>query len=815
MAEYRPFPPHCDPHPPLFSLKLTASAQREALPNPQPLVAAILDRAVEGAGANVRVSPLISNPPPEILDQMVARAVCLDPSYDPPDFRAWYRVQLGTAGVDNQFVDRLVRQLNCPGSSDVESFQVLRAAPLRRAPLVPTSASAAAPMPRPIDPKPVGVDAVFAHGCLGGNGGGIGFADLEQSWDLNHVDLLGGTPPRPRVSVIPLDPSGPGEIDLGVPMETEHGTAVLGIVLRQRGGVAPGCKAYVVPDHQPGLGSNLPKAITTAAHSLRRGDVLLIETQGYAPQGSFDAPGGNDISGEYYLPAEVMKENFDPIRLATALGIVVVEAAGNGGDIGEPYNLDTYVDGPTGHQIFKAGPDFQDSGAVIVGAANSPKRDNPLTRSDSSNFGSRVNAFAWGDGIYTTWSDGVSHTGYTGDFGGTSGAAAIIAGAAILLQAIVSKKPGMPPGFRFGPLGMRWLLAQGCTPSHSADDMIGGMPDLHAIITGPYFNAAPDTYIRDAVGDDGARPRPAGLTYHSPDIIVLHSPVVGDPQLVFGAGSQTEDNSMLSEPILGGEPHTIYVRVRNRGAVPENCVSASVYWAPASTTLTPSTWSKIGTTTAVLPGNSLAVSAGLPWTAPPTGGSYCLIAVVSTTLDPAPEHTNFTMVDKFLNFAVSSNKIAARNLDVIPAPLAEGAIHTLSFLVPGYPNRNEVFTLETLGSLPRGSEVTLRLPRTLARQLHVELPRQPPPTNGCTPEEAADAVELALPPIVWRRIGMGAIPAGSVSRCELCVRVPEETYTAPGTHEIGVRQLVGEREVGRFTWRFGQVTCIRGGVRAD
>ena len=56
-------------------------------------------------------------------------------------------------------------------------------------------------------------------------------------------------------------------------------------------------------------------AIVAAAAALPRAHVLLIEVQ---------------LGKIAYLPVETEQANFDAIRLATAQGIVVVEAAGNG-----------------------------------------------------------------------------------------------------------------------------------------------------------------------------------------------------------------------------------------------------------------------------------------------------------------------------------------------------------------------------------------------------------------------------------------------------------------------------------------------------
>src|SRR6187399_1896178 len=102
-----------------------------------------------------------------------------------------------------------------------------------------------------------------------------------------------------------------------------------------------------------------------------------------------------------------------------------------------------------------------------------------------SNYGSRVDCFAWGGDIstcggYPRTGSGSPQTAYMTDFAGTSGASAIVAGAAVLLQSWAAKHGGMLSTAR-----LREVMSDPYinTPSSApANDRIGVMPDLRGII---------------------------------------------------------------------------------------------------------------------------------------------------------------------------------------------------------------------------------------------------------------------------------------------------------------------------------------------
>jgi subtilisin family serine protease len=198
------------------------------------------------------------------------------------------------------------------------------------------------------------------------------------------------------------------------------------------------------------------------------GDVLLLEAQ----------TNFNTLS---MLPVEVETAVFDAVRHVTNNGIVVVEAAGNGG-----HDLDTFVNGSNRHVLDRGSKDFRDSGAIIVGAASSTA---PHTRLSFSCHGSRVDCYAWGENIDTSgdgWQGNATNT-YTGAFGGTSGASPIVAGAAVLLQSWRKSRQGKV----YSPEILRDMMgsALNTASANPATDRIGVMPNLRALLEAEIENA--------------------------------------------------------------------------------------------------------------------------------------------------------------------------------------------------------------------------------------------------------------------------------------------------------------------------------------
>ncbi|MBD3222421.1 S8 family serine peptidase [bacterium] len=254
-----------------------------------------------------------------------------------------------------------------------------------------------------LDVAPVGIGAEAVRDEPGARGGGVRIVDVEGAWLWTHEDL-----PAPFVEIgEPID-------DLGW---RNHGTAVMGEMIGQDNGLGV---IGIVPDAAGGSSSvgnqSLAQALLAAAAALDVGDVVLIELH---------APGPNaNGSGQYgYLPMEFWPDNFDAIRALTDLGLIVVEAAGNG---------QQDLDDPVYQGVFDR--EVRDSGAIMVGATDGSALDPAWF----SNHGSRVDLSGWGLNVatcgYGDLQGGDETEWYTVQFSGTSSASPIVTGAVAALQ---------------------------------------------------------------------------------------------------------------------------------------------------------------------------------------------------------------------------------------------------------------------------------------------------------------------------------------------------------------------------------------------
>jgi subtilisin family serine protease len=444
---------------------------------------------------------------PQKINNIAEKARRVDPTYRAPRFENILRVQTGDVETAHQLAT-VLRE-----SPDVDFAEVQRVVPL---PGVVT------PLDDPLNALQVqhrapreGINAVAAW-AMGANGLGVSIVDLEHGY--NASDYL------PPITLVHGDPSLVGNV------APEHGTAVLGVLAERDDtsagvGIAPAANVGFAVRYWGDTSADfMADAIRAALTTLKYGDILLIDDQ-YAI----------DLTGDgstFVVPIElhpVVQSNLGNIL---AQGVIFIEPAGNGS-----LNLD---------------PLLPITDAITVGGINAGS----MTRVDieyMSNYGDRVVCHARYGGIVTPgWmGDQLAYgtfpgsgpmnspTAYSNTFHGTSATAAIVAGAACLVQSFAIQKFG----YRVSPKQMRDLLkTYGLASFAPLADRVGIMPDVELCIQA--LIRPVDAWIHAGLlTDNGKPPRPWGgcmdiQRHHDP---LIEVPRPGGPPHVFARPDEPAD----------------------------------------------------------------------------------------------------------------------------------------------------------------------------------------------------------------------------------------------------------------------------------
>lgn len=397
--------------------------------------------------------------PSSEIAELVSQAMFEDPAYTPPNFDNFLEIDC-PAGFDMSALVSLLRlwtgvvehvypalALSNPGVGGVSNPKFLQQGYL--------------------DFGPRGISAQAAW-IRGADGTGTRLIDIERGWRTDHEDFPQG------IQLL----EGRSE-----PESIGHGTAVLGQIVAQDNnigvvGIAPETQVSLLslielnPTDLHQQRERLADMILKAIPLLSDGDVILLEAQ-------LSEPGNPDRK----FPVECDLRVFKTIELATRLRLIVVEAGANGN-----LDLDQYEE--EGRRVLQRGsPDFRNSGAILVGASQSgfpTLLGHP--RDARSNFGSRIDCYAWGENITTTGTKTppVLTNSYMSDMSGTSGASAIIAGVCLLvqnLQSLLTPLSGVA-----GPLRAEVMQRMLSNPANgtTSPDKIGVMPNFQKILANEY-----------------------------------------------------------------------------------------------------------------------------------------------------------------------------------------------------------------------------------------------------------------------------------------------------------------------------------------
>lgn len=581
-------------------------------------------------------------------------------------------------------------------------------------------------------PAGVGAEPLWLGSATPPAGKGARVHLVERGADLAHPEI---DPARITLSASSAAVNGTCSA-----AEKGHGQRSLGVLVAQAGpaspsgpgavpaGVAPEVDAVQVHCVGPAVGGDstgsLTRALVDAVVASTPGDVLVVEMQTW--------------SQLTLLPIEVHRIWWDLIRLATSIGVTVVEAAGNGG-----YDLDQGLGDAVDINT-------EDSGAILVASGTRVKGTWQAAR--TSNRGKRIDCFAPDavTSIATEIGGAPAPVVYTS----TSAATAVLGGVAAVVQGAWASP--------LSPADLRAKLKAHGTPG----TQIGTMPDLERLLKKKAPKLIVRDHLRQGLGD--------GPRHRSPDIVVSEA----------GMPAPSAPDEAPTPPLQAGRGHQVHVFVKNDGEGPSKGGRVEVWVARPATMLPPSAWKLVGggELPELPPGAGPVASSAVELPAKALGGAGHF-AFIARATEAGTEPIPLTLTAaQFADLVQQDDALAMRSVHRVELD-ARAEATALAFDMRGADVGDATFTLEIQATLPAGASLVLDHGGRLGQL-------------GCLAglfARAATTSDLGARGGVQ---GPVVVPARATWPMTLRVGLPGASKGG----EVIARQLLDGREVGRVTW---------------